>query len=36
MTFAQRVKIQKTAQHMTTEELSRESGVPCSTLNKIL
>lgn len=36
MTFAQRVKMQKAARHMTTEQLSRESGIPCSTLNKIL
>ncbi len=36
MTFAQHVKMQKATQRMTTEQLSRESGIPCSTLNKIL
>ncbi len=36
MTFADRIKMEKTARHLTTDALSRESGIPCSTLNKIL
>ena len=36
MSFAQRTKAVKARRGMTTEELSRKSGVPQSTLNKIL
>jgi transcriptional regulator with XRE-family HTH domain len=36
MSFAQRTKALKASRGMTTEDLARKSGVPQSTLNKIL